>query len=66
VNQLAPLPHFFNIKNTQDLLKDLENTLILPHYNLASLDVTNLYTNIPVKESKTIFTNIVTNSLMAP
>jgi hypothetical protein len=49
VNQLALLPHSFNIKNTQDLLKDPESTPILPHYNLASIDVTNLYTNIPVK-----------------
>jgi hypothetical protein len=66
VNQLAPLPHSFNIKNTQDLLNDPENTPILPHYNLASLDVTNLHTNISVKEIKTIFTNIPTNSLMTP
>jgi hypothetical protein len=66
VNQLVPLPHSFNTKNTQDLLNDRENTPILPHHNLASLDVTNLYTNIPVKETKTIFTNILTNSLIAP
>jgi hypothetical protein len=43
VNQLAPLPHSLNIKNAQDLLKDLENNPTLPHHNLASLDFTNLY-----------------------
>ena len=63
VNQLASLPHsfnIFNIKNTQDLLKNLEDTPMLPHYNLASLDITKLYYNIPVKETKTIFANILT------
>jgi len=66
VSQLAPLPHTFNIKNAQDLLNDLENTPMLPHYNLASLDITNLYTNIPIKETKMILTNILTHSLMTP
>jgi hypothetical protein len=49
VNQLAPLPHSFNIKNAQDLLKDLKNIPMLPNCNLASLDIPNLYSNIPVK-----------------
>jgi hypothetical protein len=66
VSQLAPLPHFFNIKNTQDLLKNLEDTPMLRHYNLASLDITNLYSNIPVKETKMIFANILTYNLIAP
>jgi len=66
VNQLAPLPHAFNLKNAQVLPHDLENTPMLPHYKLASLDITNLYTNIPVKETKTILTNILTHSLMTP
>jgi hypothetical protein len=60
VNQLAPLPHSFNVKNAQDLLNDLENTPMLPYHKLASLDITNLYTNIPVKETKKILTNILT------
>jgi len=48
--------HSFNIKNTQDLLKTLEDTPMFPHYNLASLDFTNLYSNIPVKETLTYLT----------
>jgi len=65
VNQLAPLPHYFNITNAYDLLKDLRDTPMLPHYNLASLDLTNLYSNIPVKETKVIFANILTHNLIA-
>jgi len=33
---------------------------MLPHYALASLDITNLYSNIPVKETRTILANIMT------
>ena len=65
VSQLAPLPHSFNIKNTQGLLKNLEDTTMLPHYNLASLDITDLYSNILVKETKMIFANILTHNLIA-
>ena len=59
---LAPLPNTFNIKNTQELLKNLKHTPILPHYNLASLDITNVYSNIPVNETKTILGNILTHN----
>ena len=39
---------------------------MLPHHKLASLDITNLYTNIPVKETKMILTNILTHSPTTP
>jgi ankyrin repeat protein len=54
INQLTPLPHAFNIRNTQDLIQNLKDTPMLPHYTLASLDITNLYSNIPVIGTKTI------------
>jgi len=66
VSQLASLSHSFNIKKSQDLLKNFVDTPVLPHYNLASLDITNLYSNIPVKETKTIFAKILTHNLTAP
>jgi hypothetical protein len=65
-NLLAPLPHSFNIKNTQDLLRNLKDTPVLPHYKLASLDVTNLYSNIPVLETKTILADILTQNIIDP
>ena len=51
--------------NNVNPTKNLEDTPMLPHYNLASLDNTNLYSNIPVKETKTIFANILTHNLIA-
>jgi hypothetical protein len=49
IKLIAPLPNTHNLENTTDLIKKLEKTPILPHYNLASSDISNLYTNIPVK-----------------
>jgi hypothetical protein len=65
-NHVAPLPHTLNIKNTQDLLKNLEETPMMPHYTLASFDFTNLYSNIPVRETKKILANILTQNLIPP
>ena len=39
---------------------------MLPHYNLASLDITSLYTNLPVKETRAILANILKQKLIAP
>jgi hypothetical protein len=66
INHLAPLPHSFNIKNTHELLRNLEDTPMLPHYNLASLDITNLYSNIPVLETRTVLANILKHELIDP
>jgi len=57
IHQMAPPPNTYNLQNTRDLIKKLEDTPILPHFALASLDITNLYTNIPVKETRDIIAN---------
>ena len=59
---LAPLPNTFNIKNTQELLYNLKDNPILPQYNLASLVISNLYSTIPVNETKSILENILTQN----
>jgi len=64
VCQLAPNPNAFNIKNSQELLHDLKNTPILPQHTLASLDITNMYSNIPVEETRTILENTLTQNLV--
>jgi len=66
INHLSPLPHAFTIKNTQDLIQNLKDTPLLPHHTLASLDITNLYSNIPVTETKTILTNMLIHELVDP
>jgi len=57
INSTAPLPKTFNIKNTTELLQNLWDTLIHPHFTFASLDITNLYSNILIKETKMILTD---------
>jgi hypothetical protein len=54
---MAPLPNTFNVKNTTGLLQQLRDTPMTPHFTLASLDITNLYSNIPVQETRTILTD---------
>jgi hypothetical protein len=57
IKLMAPLPNTHNLENTTDLIEKLKKTPILPQYTLASLDISNLYTNIPVKETKEIIAN---------
>jgi hypothetical protein len=42
IKLMARLPNTHNLENTTDLLKKLEKTPLLPHFNLASLDISNL------------------------
>jgi hypothetical protein len=46
--------------------QNLENTPILPQFALASLDITNLYTNIPVKETWEIIANTLRKNQTDP
>jgi hypothetical protein len=39
---------------------------MLPHYTLASLDITNLYSNIPVTETKTILMDMLIHEHIEP
>jgi hypothetical protein len=56
-NQIARLPNALNIKNSNDLIQNLKDTPLLPHFTFTSLDITNLYSNIPAVETRTILTN---------
>jgi hypothetical protein len=56
INNMAPLPNTFNI-STKDLFRNLQDTPMQPHYKLASLDITNLYSNIPIDETRIILAN---------
>jgi hypothetical protein len=42
-----------------DLISKLNHTPLAPHLRLASLDISSLYTNISIKETQSIFTNIL-------
>jgi hypothetical protein len=61
MKHIAPLPYAFNLKNTLELQKELKETPIKPSYTLASLDISNMYSNIPIKETKTIIATVLNN-----
>jgi len=62
IRQLAPLPNTYNLENTTDLITKLKDTPILPQLALASLDITNLYTNVPVTETREIIAKALENN----
>ena len=66
IKQLAPLPNIHNVDNPKDVIKKLNNTTILPHFTLDSLDITNRYTSIPVAEAHNIVSNTVKENLLDP
>ena len=66
IKQLAPLPNGRNVDNTRDVIKKLNNTPILTHFTLASLDITNLYMNISVAETWNIISNTLKENLLDP
>ena len=43
----TPLPYTYNIKNSSHLISDLKEIPYDLNLRLASLDITNMYTNIP-------------------
>jgi hypothetical protein len=64
INPLTPLPYSFNIKNTTELIQNLKETPILLYFTFASLDITNMYSNIPVTETKQLLADIREHNLI--
>jgi hypothetical protein len=62
IKQLTLLPYSFNIKNTTELIQELKRTPITPTSVFASLDITNIYSNIPIRETKQILENVLTSN----
>jgi hypothetical protein len=66
IRELAPLPNTYNIENTRDLIEKLKHTPISPNVRFASLDITNLHTNIPVKETRDVLSSKLEQNNIAP
>jgi len=66
IKRLAPLPFTYNINNTTDLIRELKDTPTFPHYGLVSLGIANLYTNIPVTETRDIISNTLEQLQLDP
>jgi hypothetical protein len=54
IKQFASLPYAFNVKNSTELIQELKQTPIMPTTMFASIDITNMYSNIPCNETKQI------------
>jgi len=59
INQLILLPHVFNVKNTVHLIKLLKEIPLNADTKVASLDISNMYSNIPTAETRNILSDII-------
>jgi hypothetical protein len=66
LNKLTPLPSPFNIKNSAPLIQNLKETSFQASYAFASLDISNMYSNIPITQTKYILDDILKNTLIDP
>jgi hypothetical protein len=66
IKELAPLPYAFNVKNTARLIQDLKKTPIQPSHTFASLDISNMYSNIPLAETRHVLNNSLENNIVEP
>ena len=66
IKVMAPLSNTHNLENTRNLIKKLEDTPILPQFALASLDIANLYTNVPIKGTREIIANTLKKNQTNP
>ena len=66
IQHLTPLPYTFNIRKSTQLIHELKQTPITPSSRFASLDITNMYSNIPVTKTKQILSNILTCNSIDP
>jgi hypothetical protein len=66
ITQLAPLPNAFNVANSTDLIDQLLQTPITPNTTFASLDISNMYSNIPISDTRKILEDTTLNNLVDP
>jgi hypothetical protein len=61
IKQFTPLPYSFNINNTTERIHELKRAPITPTSTFAYLDITNMYCNIPITETKQILDEMLTS-----
>jgi hypothetical protein len=66
INKPIPSPVLFNIKISVQLMQNLRETPIRATYSFASPDISNMYSNIPITETKQILYNSLKNALINP
>ena len=66
ITQFAPLPYAFNVSNSTDLINQLLQTPLTPTSTFASLDITNMYSNVPINDTRKILEEITLNNTINP
>jgi hypothetical protein len=62
LNNMIALPYTFNIRNSVELVADLNKININTVMRICSFDIKNMYSNIPTCELITIITNIANSN----
>jgi hypothetical protein len=60
------LNNSYSLKNSFDLIDKTKHLNVLPHQILASFDIVNLYTNVPVHDTLALVDNILRQSNLLP
>ena len=50
----VPLPYVYNVQNSIHLMKDISDIPVTPGLKLASLDISDIYSNVPTNELENI------------
>ena len=61
LNSHLPMPNVYNVQNSTQLMNNISQIPIVPELKLASLDISNIYTNIPTKDLISIINTICKN-----
>jgi hypothetical protein len=59
-----PLPYAFNVQNSAQLIKDLDEIPVDDNIRLISFDITNMYTNVPTDELAGIINSLCRGSMI--
>jgi hypothetical protein len=62
ISLLAPIPYTYNVTNSKHLIRSLTNTPILPSYKFTSLDITNMYSNIPTSDTRQFLSDMLSTN----
>jgi hypothetical protein len=61
-----PLPYTYDVPNSVQAMKDLADIPCVPGLKIASLDISNMYTNFPIKDLLDIKEDVCKNHNLEP
>jgi hypothetical protein len=64
LQQYIPLPYAFNVQNSAQLIKDLDEIPVDDNLRLVSFDITNMYTNVPTDELAGIIKSLCMSNMI--